>query len=287
MWQFLTVLLLGGLLIAPGQDQLILNSDNNLPWRDFSNRSTGVAITARSALVVDKETDQILYSQAADQISPLASITKLMTAIVFLQTSPDWQATVTMEPRDEVYRPKYVYRGEEISVQDLFWTMLIGSDNNAAVALVRSTGLTIDEFVKKMNEQAAILGLENTTFVDPTGLSAENLSTAYDVWRLAKTAWQYEEISQPTARNDFLLTVQNTNSVRRVINTNKLLDSFLHVLAGKTGYIDEAGYCLVALVNGEQNNQIFTIVMGSKSEADRWQDAKALAWWVFSNWQWR
>ncbi len=289
MFQFLISFFLTTLL----SNSLILPVNNNLvttnsifPVRDFSNNSIGVAVTAKAALVVDKSTEKILFAKNEQIALPLASITKLLTALVFLDTNPDWQKIVTMEPVDEVYRAKYVYRGEKWSVKDLFNTMLIGSDNNATMALVRSTGLTTADFVKEMNNKAKQIGMNSSFFLDPTGLSENNVASAYDIWLLAKTAWAEPLIIQTTSRSSYVLMAENSQIVRRVINTNLLLNSFLEIKAGKTGFIEEAGYCLTTLVANTAGNEIYLVVLGSATENDRWQDAKALAWWTFNNWLW-
>lgn len=289
MFQFLisfilTTILSSG-LVLPSNNSLV---DTNLksPVRNFSSGSIGVDITAKAALVVDKKTEQILFAKNEQVPLPLASITKLLTALVFLDTNPDWQEMVTMQPNDEVYRAKYVYRGESWSVKDLFLTMLIGSDNNAVMALVRSTGLTTTDFVEKMNQKAISLGMNNSFFLDPTGLSEKNVASANDIWLLAKTAWQDPLIIQATSQSSHNLLSADAKTVRKVVNTNLLLNSFLEIKAGKTGFIEEAGYCLATLVTNQADNEIFLVVLGSATENDRWQDTKALAWWTFNNWLW-
>ncbi len=289
MFQFLvsfilSTLLSSGLVLSSGDG--LLNNNSLYPVRDYTSGSIGVDITAKAALVVDKQTEQILFAKDEQTALPIASITKLMTALVFLDTNPNWQAVVIMQPSDEVYRAKYVYRGESWTVKELFWTMLIGSDNNAAMALVRFTGLTPTEFVERMNQKAKNLGMNNSFFLDPTGLSEKNIASANDVWLLAKTAWENEFILQPVAQASFTLQSTSSSIMRKVINTNLLLNSFLEVKAGKTGFIDEAGYCLTTLVANQEADEVFLVVLGSATEDDRWQDAKALAWWTFNNWLW-
>lgn len=289
MFQFLISFFLTSILST----SLVLPFSENLekinslyPVRDYSSGSIGVEITAKTALVVDKKTEQILFAKNEYTPLPIASITKLLTALVFIDTNPDWQKLVTVQPVDEVYRAKYVYQGESWSVKDLFLVMLIGSDNNATMALVRSTGLTLPKFVDQMNKKAKSLGMNNSFFLEPTGLSEKNVASAHDVWLLAKFAWQNELIVQATSQANYVLRSSNFDFTRKVVNTNLLLNSFLNVKAGKTGFTDEAGYCLTTLVANQDGKEIFLIVLGSTTEDDRWQDAKALAWWTFNNWLW-
>lgn len=255
------------------------------PLRDYSLLSAGLELTADSAAVVDAKTGKFLYKKNITTILPIASITKLMTALVFLDLNPGWSNIVTLQPIDEVYKAKYVYRGEQITVRDLFYLSLVGSDNNATQALVRSTGLTNQEFLLKLQARATSLGLVDTQFADVTGLSADNVSTAADLVILATQAWQQPEILAASSANEYQLEIKGSGLRRRVVNTNKLLNGFLNVEAGKTGYTDEAGYCLIAKIN-DNGNSIITVVLGSQDEDNRFQDAKALAWWVFNNYRW-
>ncbi len=277
---FLSSVLSGNLFLPTTNNQVSIE-----PVRNYTSRSIGVEVSAKAALVVDSKTDKILYTKNINSALPIASISKLMTALVLLDTNPDWQAEVIMQPSDEVYRAKYVYRGESWSVRDLFWTMLVGSDNNATIALVRSTGLSLPEFVERMNKKALALQMTNTVFFDPTGLTEKNTASAHDVWQMAKAAWQSDLIRQPTSQSNFYLTTSDQKT-RRVVNTNLLFQSFLEVRAGKTGFIDEAGYCITTLLTNKDNHEVFLVVLGSATEDDRWQDAKALAWWTYNNWLW-
>jgi len=255
------------------------------PQRDYSKLSAGVEITASSAAVIDFATGNYLYAKDIDKQLPIASITKLMTAFVFLDNNPGWQTLVTLSAADEVYRAKYIYRGEQVTVKDLFYTSLVGSDNNAARSLVRASGLSQKDFVAAMTLKATELGMANTVFVDPTGLSPDNVSTVEDLMILATTVFKRPDILAATSLGEYYLAIINTGSRRRVPSTNKLLDSFLTVEAGKTGFIDESGYNLVSKIR-DNSHSIIVIVLGSAEEIDRFQESKALAWWVFNNYIW-
>lgn len=290
MWYFLISVLVIGLFNPPVDPTNLVEADAithvNLPQQNFATHSIGVEVTASSSLVIDVQTGYELQAKNPDLIMPIASISKLMTALVLLDTNLDWKNIVTLTPADEVYRAKYVFRGEEFTKEQLFWAMLVGSDNNATMALVRSSGFSTDEFVARMNKKAKDMGLLNTFFADPTGLSPQNVSTARELAQLAKFVWNITDILRPTSESQFFLSNTNQTIKRKVINTNKLLDSFLEVKAGKTGFIDEAGYCLVALISDQANHSVIVVTLGSVSEAERFQDTKTLAWWVFSNYMW-
>ncbi len=252
----------------------------------IDNASWGVKITAQSAAVMDKNTGLILWQKNADQVRSLASITKLMTALVFLENNPGWDQLLTMQAIDETSEPKpNILRDETVTVRDLFNVALVASDNNAAKALARSTNLSAEDFVKAMNKKAADLKMNQSLFVEPTGLNSSNQATAVDVLRLAQAAFAKNEIRQAVVQKSYTLNTQ-AGRFQKVSSTNNLLRSYLDVKAGKTGYIEAAGYCLVVEVANEGGQEILTVVLGSTAHENRFQDAKILSGWVFKNYQW-
>jgi D-alanyl-D-alanine endopeptidase (penicillin-binding protein 7) len=260
--------------------------DNKIIPHKIDSQSWGVKISAQAAAVMDKNTGLILWQKNATAVRPLASITKLMTALVFLANNPGWETAVVMAEADEVNgASNNLMRNETVTVEDLFNLALVGSDNNAARALVRSTSLPEEDFIKLMNKKAQELGLTKTVFKEVTGLSEANVSTALDILTLAKTAFTKEEIKQATTKKSYNL-VTKEGRVEKIVSTNHLLNSYLNISAGKTGYITASGYCLVAQVNGEQGQEIITVVLGSVSNADRFYDLKVLAAWILQNFSW-
>ncbi len=251
-----------------------------------NSTSLGLDISANSAMVIDQEMDKVLWQKNSDEVHAIASITKLMTALVFLENNPGWDTEFKISTED--YREggrRRIFNGEIIKVRDIFSTALIASENNAASALVRSTGLSEEDFVKRMNERAIYLGMTNTIFYDPTGLNPENKSTASDLAKLVKAAFSREEIRNITSSKEYEFNVINTGTHYLMENTNELLDSYLNISAGKTGFIDEAGYCLTSLVK-YNGHEIYIIVLGSDSHFNRFQEVKALATWTFDNYIW-
>ncbi len=265
-------------------DQL-LEESKIIPHK-IDNNSWGVKITAQAAAVMDKNTDLVLWQKNADQVRSLASITKLMTVMVFLDHNPGWDQLVTMEQQDETseIQPN-ILRGEVATVRDLFNVTLVASDNNTARALARSTGLSQDEFVKEMNKKALALNMSQSNFVEPTGLDAANQATALDVLKLGKAAFSKNEIQKAVIQKNYTLVTQDGRN-KKVLSTNNLLKSYLDVRAGKTGYIEAAGYCLLVEVASEAGQDILTVVLGSATHEDRFQDAKILSGWVFENYKW-
>jgi len=261
-------------------------SNITAPERDFSSASVGVVITAQAGAVVDTASGEFLFQKQVDAVLPIASLTKLMTVLVFLDSKPDLNAFITMSESDEVSSAKYVYRGETVTVDDLLHLSLIGSDNNATRALVRASGFEYNEFIAAMNRKARDLGMDHTSFQDPTGLTEHNVSTAADLVRLGDVAFHRREILTIGGQHSFTLYVKNTGRIQYVPHTNHLYDSFLDVVVGKTGYTDEAGYCLMTLMTNEVGNEILVIVLDSAEPEDRFQDSKALGWWTFANYIW-
>jgi len=256
------------------------------PFRK-NNDSLGVVISAVAAVVIDKKTRQVLWQKNSELARPIASITKLVSALVFLENNPGWDTEVTINASD--YRDggrRWVYQGEIVTVRDLLNIALVASDNNAVISLVRSTGLTEEEFVKAMNQKAQALGMNQSVFLEPTGLESSNLSTASDVIKLAQSAFEVEEIKKATTQSEYSFTVINNKRQDTIKNTNKLLESYLNIQAGKTGYLEEAGYCLVSEVKNSENQKVIIAVLGSGTEAGRFQDLKALSQWVFDNYEW-
>ncbi len=261
------------------------------PEKIEGNRSLGIETTARAAVVLDKETGTVLFEKKIENELPIASITKLMTALVFLDTNPNWEKKIKLLKEDEKEGGIFYARaGEELTIKDLFNMMLVGSVNNAALALARSTGLSQEEFVAKMNQKAQALGLKNTFFVDPAGLEPANVSTALEVAKLLSLALDKDEIREATVKRKYVFSPQNIEKKYYVKNTNELLWSFLNeppykIIGGKTGYLEEAKYNLAIEV---QNNghRIIVVVLGSNTIEDRFQEAKGLTFWTFENYKW-
>ncbi len=266
-------------------EKQVLNNYNIFPNKK-DNKSLGVKINSTSAAVMDLNTNVILWKKNIKEIRSLASITKLMTALVFLDTNFNWDTLITMKINDEVNGgTTHILRGETVMVKDLFNVALISSDNNAINALVRSTGIDKEEYVYLMNKKAKELNLEDTNFTDFTGLSDNNKSTAFDILKLSKEAFSKEEIRNTTKKK--IYNFRNYNGkFYEVFSTNKLLDSYLNVIAGKTGFTNAAGYCLVSEIEGNNGNNILTVVLNAESNSHRFQDLKILSGWVLENYFW-
>lgn len=253
--------------------------------------NVGVKTSAVSALVVDRKTGSVLYQKNAATPRSVGSITKLMTAYVFLQNNPDLDATAQILPEDVRYGGiQHVNIADKVTVGDLFYASLVGSDNSATASLVRLSGMSLGDFVARMNETAAEIGMKNTTFVDSTGLSADNRSTVNDIVKLLDATLKNATIKRTTQ----LDTISFEGASGRVYNigsTNDLLTGYLNkdpynIIGGKTGFLPEAGYCFGGMFSENGSHEIAVVVLGSKTEPGRFQDAKALAAWAYKAYDW-
>lgn len=253
--------------------------------------SIGVVTSAVSAAVVDRATGKILYEKNASEPRSIGSLVKLMTALVFLEGNPNLDALASIQPEDLRYGGvQHIQVADEVAIRDLLHASLIGSDNSATAALVRLSGLSLGDFIARMNEKAASLGLQNTTFVDSTGLSSENRSVVHDIVKLID-----HTMANPTIRTATELpTAVFTGSSGRtyyIQSTNELLGSFINqdpykIVGGKTGFLPEAGYCFGALISENDVHEIIVVVLGSYTKQGRFQDAKSLAAWTFKVFDW-
>jgi len=272
--------------------QLKLSEDKNLEPKKINENSLGMEMTAESGIVVDERSGKILWEKNSEQSRAIASLTKLMTALVFLDNNPGWDKEVEISSADWREGNVYIFKtGEKVKVRDLFYSMLIGSVNSSAAALARSTGLSESDFVAQMNEKAHDFGLVKTTFAEPTGLSSENQSTASEIAAILATALTNRDIKDATSRSEY--TVKIATPEERTAHwhsTNWLIDSYLNknpytIIGGKTGSITDAGYCLATEVRKDKQNLI-AVVLGSNSNETRFQDAKAIIAWAFKNYRW-
>jgi len=238
---------------------------------------------AAAAIIYNPETKQVLWEENSQDKRSIASITKVMTAVVFIETAPDLAELVTIE-RSDVYAASTTHLRARytLTVDDLLHLTLISSDNAAARALARISPWGSAGFVRRMNEKAVELGLQSTSYADPSGLNAENVSSAYDMARLIAYAAGDDKISEIMRKREHYLTL-NRRPVR-IHSTNRLLarsDLEGSVLGGKTGFIGRAGYCLATLLQVPGANQpVAVVVLGARSNAGRFTEVQNLFGWL-------
>lgn len=253
--------------------------------------SLGVETSAVSAVVIDRASGAVLFEKNADRTRSIGSITKLMTAFVFLSGQPDLSLPARLEQQDiRIGGRIYLPVGEEVTVRDLLLASLVGSDNSATAALVRLSGMSEGDFVGRMNEAGAEMGLVSTTFRDATGLSPDNRSIAPDIAKLVDRILQEEIIKEATQQPSITITTSLGRSVT-IEATDELLGTYLNkdpykVLGGKTGYLPEAGYCLGTIISEAGGRELIVVVLGSETNQGRFQDVKALAGWAYQVYRW-
>ncbi|MFA4954146.1 MAG: serine hydrolase [Patescibacteria group bacterium] len=253
--------------------------------------SLGIKTSAQAVFVADLATGNVLYAKDPHKVMPIASLTKLVTAMVFLDLKPDLNKTLVFQPEDFDGESKPVFKpGEEITYRDALRSMLVGSVNACAKALARTT-LGEKKFVAAMNDKARALHLNTPIFVEPSGINPRNQSSAADVAALISSAVAYPEVKANAQFSE--VTVKGKSGQSYLIKTtNNLLGSFLNkkpytITAAKTGSLPEAGYCMAQITRNERGNQVVAVELGSENHFSRYQDIKALTSWAFDAYEWR
>jgi D-alanyl-D-alanine endopeptidase (penicillin-binding protein 7) len=240
-------------------------------------------VRAEAAIIYDSATGQVLWESNSQNQRSIASITKVMTAVVFMEDSPDLSEEVVIQPVDvRAASTTYIRSGYRVTKGDLLHLTLMASDNAAARALARISSHGSEAFIARMNSKAAELGLTSTSYSDPSGLLAANVSSAYDMAKLISYVSQDERIASIMRTQTYSVTAG-----RRVINihsTNQLvMNGDVDVQAGKTGFITKAGYCLATLLRLPQGGpQVAVVVLGAKSNAGRFWETRHLFNWFSS-----
>jgi serine-type D-Ala-D-Ala endopeptidase (penicillin-binding protein 7) len=240
-------------------------------------------VRAEAAIIYNPVTREVLWSSNAESERSIASITKVMTALVTLESGIDLATPVTVQLSD-VSRASttYLRRGYKVNVEDLLNLLLVGSDNAAARALARVSPYGSAGFIDQMNIKARSLGLVSTHYADPSGLLATNVSSAYDMAQLIAYAAADERIggvmrktSYTTSSGKLKITANSTN---QLVKTGDI-----DVLGGKTGFISRSGYCLASLLRLPQTGQqVAVVVLGAKSNASRFWETRHLFNWLSS-----
>lgn len=245
--------------------------------------------SAKSIIVKDKETGMVMYAKNEYNRRSVASITKLMSALVILEKDPNWDAVVEVVPDDVI--GTHMYAGEKYTLESLWRSALIGSSNKAVLTLADSVGWPREAFVERMNGKALELGMADTHFVDPTGLEKENVSTASDIAILLEEAMDINEIRQTVLLKEYYLASVDKKNMRHMWNTDWLLlgwvnNHFVDIRGGKTGYIPESGYNFTMQVADAYGHILDVVVLGAKDHEARFTEARDVAEAVFEDYIW-
>ncbi|ERM53961.1 D-alanyl-D-alanine endopeptidase, partial [Vibrio mimicus CAIM 1883] len=240
-------------------------------------------LAANSALVIDLKTNEVIYSSNPDAVRPIASVTKLMTAIVTLDAKLPMETKLPItiqEAREMKGVHSRVRIGSEISRKDMLLLTLMSSENRAAASLAHHYPGGYKAFIKAMNNKAKALGMKNTRFVEPTGLSEKNVSSARDLVLLLKASKKYPMLGQLSATEKKTVTFAKPRYSLDFRNTNRLVfnDNWKIDLT-KTGFTNAAGHCLVMRTQMGKR-QVAFVVLDTKGKLSPVGDANRLRTWL-------
>lgn len=261
--------------------------ENQLFPLPYKINNSDIDIDSKSAIAFDAETDFVLYEKKSKEKTPIASLTKIMTALVALENNKlDDIANISESAFMTEGKKESLAVGEKIKLDNLFKIMLVSSNNIAANVLAEHTSGSINNFVDLMNKKAEELGLKDTVFYNPTGLDRENknISTAYDIAQLVDYSlnkpliWEYSKIQNA------VLSSSNGKIIHRIKNTNLLVGKLENIIGGKTGFTDEAGECMVLITeNPQKKSRVITVILNAN---DRFLQTEKLINWVFGSYKW-
>ncbi len=261
--------------------QALPNQDQQLA-SEVIRLTSGLHLQSAIALIYDESTQRPLYTKNAQNVAPIASITKLMTAMVVLDAGLPMKEMITITPEDADRLKGSHSRirvGAVLSRAELLKLALMASENKAAAALARTFPGGTAAALLKMNAKARQLGMRSTQFFDPTGLNSNNVSTADDLVRMVRTAQTYEAIHRYTTSSSH--TVQfSKHRALRFNNTNPLVkNASWKIGVSKTGYITEAGRCLVMQAT-ISNRSVIIVLLDSWGKHTRVGDANRIKRWM-------
>ena len=240
-------------------------------------------LASLNAVIIDASANRPVYAKGADAVTPIASLTKLMTAIVTLDAQLPQDELIAIDLDDLDYLKGTHSRlrmGTELPRREMLRLALMSSENRAASSLARTYPGGTPAFVAAMNAKAAVLGMTHTNFSDPTGLSAHNVSTANDLAMLVAAAAQYPQIRDFSTTGSHYVEVQPTGQMLGYNNTNNLVkNAQWDIKLSKTGYIREAGKCLVMLAT-IASKPFVIVLLDSAGKYTRLGDAQRVRHWL-------
>lgn len=248
-----------------------------------------------SAIVVDVGSGMILYHYNDEKPWSGASLTKIMSSYTFIQNDPSWSKIVQIKSEDEVGGGRLrVDDGAQLSEEDLFFSSLTASANNAATAMPRVLGFGSDAFLVQMNATAKKFAMRQTSYVDMSGMDPSNITSARDIAKLAFRTFSNDWIRRAMTTAEYEFIIRNTGEVKRLKNTNYLLidpaHSDVYVTGGKTGFLYESMYNFVTQIrpatDKDSTRTLIVVVLGSPNRDASFESTKALAKWTWENYTW-
>lgn len=246
-------------------------------------KASGININARCAVAIDAKSKTVLYDKNAHMLVPMASTTKIMTALVAIKHGNLDKKIEISEKAANIHGSTVGYKeGEMITLKELLYGLMLRSGNDAAIAIAEGVGGSVDEFLKLMNEYASQIGVYDTHFESPHGLDSENhYSTSYDLAVITAKARENELFNDIVKSKDVDGEVQKFT--RSYHNINKILWQLPNANGVKTGYTGQAGKCLVTSVDIHGNN-IIIVVLNSPT---RWNETKKINDYVEKNYEFK
>lgn len=251
-------------------------------------------VSANSFIVLDAKTTDILLAKKANEAHPIASLSKLVTAWFLMERGfESSNAVLVPEKNNRNVFQDYgidsiqtgdavsaidVAQGEVMSASDLLAASLIGSANNATFALVQSQGYSPESFRSSIDQLLDHYHLYQTAIVEPTGLDKRNTSTAEELAYIASRAFSYQELRNITSKASAQL--QGQKASYRIQSTNELLGEPITLLAGKTGFLEEARYTYMVIVRHITGRELIIVLLGSESSEQRFDEAEHIIGWV-------
>ena len=269
--------------VFPFKDLENLLYVSNIP--QFVGPSLRPAIQARAALVMDVDSGTLLFKKNANLSLPMASLTKIMTAILILE-SHNLSEVVTIADNYSYTDGVKIWlrQYDRMTVGDLLIALLVPSAGDAALALADFHSGSYEAFIDEMNEKAKSLNLKNTKFKNPIGLDEEgHYSSVFDLSILTKYALRFKSFRRIIQMPEATITSTNGTYTRTFDNTNHLLDSYLNVVGVKTGTTDAAGLSVINLAKNNKGSEIITVLLNSP---DRFQESKSMIDWTFRSYHW-
>lgn len=263
-----------------------------IPWRDWNVEEPKIEAKAAILMEVKKKPnnlteEKILFQENIYKPLPIASLTKIMTAIVVMENLDlSKNVKISKEAVSQEGEAGSLVVGEELPVKTLLYAMLMESSNDAAFVLASEVG--IDNFVELMNRKAKSIQLENTSFANPIGLDdPKNFSTAHDFAKLLEYSFDNQLLWEILKTQSFETTDILGKFPHNWKNTNKLLDVLPNIAGGKTGLTQAAGGCVALVVNNPENeSKIISVMLGAPDENKRFEETKKILDWVFKAYKW-
>lgn len=237
------------------------NEDGSVLGVNDGKIGNKIELLSKAAIIYDEDKDKIIYEKNKDEVLPIASLTKLIAMKVFMETNPNLDKVIAYDNQDKEHNYEFcdkkysiaslkISHGATATVKDFLYSAIVGSANNAVETLVRNSGMTRAEFIAKMNQRVKDWGASSSVFYDPTGLSPNNKSTVYDYALIAKNVLGDPTIMNATVTKLYKFYTSDSDIIHKINNTNNIIryNRLANLSGSKTGYLIEAGHCLMTRI---------------------------------------